>query len=352
MTNFEHALLESLTTAILVFDESMHLTYANPAAEMLFAMSGRHMLGMPAQTLVPCGDEHMSKRLEQIWASGNALTEREISVQFPGQSSLVTIDCTMQPFDKDGDKSMLVEIQRVDRQVRISREEQFIAQQEASHQLIRGLAHEIKNPLGGIRGAAQLLKEELSENELSEYTKIIIKEADRLRALVDRMLGPRALPHLAELNIHAVLERVRQLVQVEYGDKIHIERNYDPSIPELWADEDQLIQAFLNIVRNAAIALDGEGSICVESRIRRQYTIGSKLHRLVVQVDITDHGPGIPGHLQEQIFLPMVTGRAEGTGLGLTIAQSLITAHDGLIECRSDVGETIFSIFIPLEKHR
>jgi two-component system nitrogen regulation sensor histidine kinase GlnL len=213
--------------------------------------------------------------------------------------------------------------------------------------LIRGLAHEVKNPLVGLRGAAQLLERRLDEAELREYTQVIIGEADRLQALVDRMLGPATLPQHVELNIHEVLERVRQLVEAEAG--LAIDADYDPSIPDLVGDRDQLIQAMLNLLRNAVQSVDGEGRVAIRSRSHRQVTIGQQRHRLVIGIDVIDDGPGIPAEMVESIFYPMVTGRVGGTGLGLSIAQELIHRHGGLIECTSRPGETVFRVLLPLE---
>lgn len=221
--------------------------------------------------------------------------------------------------------------------------------------LVRGLAHEIKNPLGGIRGAAQLLSRELPEESLKDYTNVIIEEADRLRNLVDRMLGSNKLPNLAPTNIHEVLERVSSLVEAESQGSITLVRDYDPSIPDLLLDREQMIQAVLNMVRNAMQAIAGQndlrlGRITLRSRTLRQFTIGHTRHRLVCKVEIIDNGPGIPAELQETIFYPMVSGRPDGTGLGLAIAQNIISQHQGLIECESHPGHTVFSLFLPLEQ--
>ena len=224
-----------------------------------------------------------------------------------------------------------------------------MSQQNTARLLVRGLAHEIKNPLGGLRGAAQLLDLELHEPELKEYTQIIIAESDRLQGLMDKMLGPNKLPNKQALNIHEVLERVRQLVQVEASGGLTVRYDYDPSIPEIQADKDQLIQAILNIARNAAQAMDGKGEIMIKTRIHRQMTIGRKRYKLTVKIDIIDYGPGIEADMLNQIFYPMITGRAEGTGLGLSIAQALINQHNGLIEYHSEPGHTVFSIFLPVE---
>ena len=248
-----------------------------------------------------------------------------------------------------------MEIEPRDRLLRISREEEMLAQQETTRVLVRGMAHEIKNPLGGIRGAAQLLERELPDPELKDYTQVIIEEADRLRTLVDRMLGPNTAPRLSPTNIHEVLERVRTLLDAESKGTVTFSRDYDPSLPEFLGDKEQLIQALLNIARNAMEALEAHldqqatPEIIFRTRALRQFTIGHKRHRLVCRIDIIDNGPGIPPELLQNVFYPMISGRADGTGLGLSIAQSIIGQHRGLIECDSEPGQTDFIIFIPLE---
>jgi two-component system nitrogen regulation sensor histidine kinase GlnL len=235
-----------------------------------------------------------------------------------------------------------------DRHLRISREEGLLAQGNATRALVRGLAHEIKNPLGGLRGAAQLLERELHNEELKEYTHIIISEADRLQALMNQMLGPNTLPRRRALNIHEPLERVRQVVAAELNEKIQIVRDYDPSIPDIYADMDQLIQALMNLVRNAAQAVGKEGEIILRTRAMRRYTIGHTLYKLVARIDIIDNGPGVAEEMRESLFLPMITGRAEGTGLGLSIAQSMINLSGGLIEWESQPGKTVFTVLLPV----
>ena len=243
----------------------------------------------------------------------------------------------------------------MDNQRRLSQEQLQHAQQIAARDLVRGLAHEIKNPLGGLRGAAQLLSKALPDPALKEYTQVIIEQADRLRNLVDRMLGSNKLPSLAMTNIHEVLERVASLIEAEAQGSITLVRDYDPSIPDLLIDREQLIQAVLNIVRNALQALSAQsdlrlGRISLRTRTLRQFTIGHTRHRLVVKMEIIDNGPGIPPELQETIFYPMVSGRPDGTGLGLAITQNIISQHQGLIECESHPGHTVFSIFLPLDQ--
>jgi len=242
-----------------------------------------------------------------------------------------------------------MEMHQVDRQIRITREEQLISQHQATQALLRGLAHEIKNPLGGLRGAAQLLERELPNRELREYTRIIIDEADRLQALLNRMLGPNQLPHRGDVNIHHIIEHVRGLVLAEFPSGPRIIRDYDPSIPNFEADSDRLIQALLNLTRNGAHAAGDDGELVLRTRVLRQFTIGSTLYRLVLRIEIEDTGPGIPDSLMDRIFFPMVSGRPGGTGLGLPIAQELINQHGGLIECESRPGKTQFFVYLPLE---
>ena len=223
---------------------------------------------------------------------------------------------------------------------------------KTTRELIRGLAHEVKNPLGGLRGAAQLLERELDSADLKEYTQIIIEEADRLSGLVDRLLGPNQEPRVGSFNIHRILEHVVRLVEAE-SPGLTLERDYDPSLPELFGDEDQIIQAILNMVRNAAQSLDEAGTntptITLKTRVVRTFTINAVKHRMVARIDIIDNGPGIEDSMIDEIFYPMITTRADGSGLGLAITQSVIGQHGGVIECASHPGHTCFSVFLPLE---
>ncbi len=341
-------ILDNLNTAVLLFDLDLRLIYLNPAAEMLLAASARQLNGTPLSELLPNGPTAIEP-FERALNSGHPYTERETCLHLPGGRTL-TADCTVTPVNEPGQpRDLLVELQPMDRQLRAQREEHLMTQHLASRALVRGLAHEIKNPLGGLRGAAQLLERELHDDALKEYTGIIIGEADRLQNLVDRMLGPNALPREQAVNIHQVLERVRQLVNAEAPPGVRIQRDYDPSIPDMRADPDQLIQAILNLVRNAVQALGSEGEVILRTRTIRQVTIGHQRYKLGLRVDIIDNGPGIPLGMLERIFYPMVTGRADGTGLGLPIAQSLVQQHHGLIECTSEPGNTVFTILLPLE---
>jgi len=339
-------ILENLHTTVLLFDQQLSLRHINPAGEMLFAVSAGRIVGTRAHLLF--NHDELVAALRTAVATGHPFTERELVLALAPQRK-VTVDLTAIPLrDPQSGTELLVELNEIDRQLRITRDEGILAQSAATRALVRGLAHEIKNPLGGLRGAAQLLERELAAEELKEYTRVIISEADRLQNLVNRMLGPNALPHKQATNIHQVTERVRQVVQAEVPETVHIHTDYDPSIPDLEADRDQLIQAVMNLVRNAAQAVSPRGHITLRTRTLRQYTIGQTRHKLVARIEVIDNGPGIPPEMLENVFLPMVTGRADGTGLGLPIAQSLVNQHGGLIECESQPGRTAFTILLPL----
>lgn len=347
------SLLDSLVTAVVHVDESLHVGYMNPAAEDLFGVSARQYQGQPLATMLPLAGE-MCRRISHALSRREACTQREAQIPLAGRDPVI-VDYTVTPLSGNGLTGALVEIAHLDRHLRISREENLIAQQQASRAVVRGLAHEIKNPLGGLRGAAQLLSRELDDPDLKEYTRIIMGEADRLKQLVNNLLGPNRPPRKQPVNIHQLLDRVRTLVEAEGHEGIVIETDYDPSLPELLADPDQLIQALLNIVRNAVEALaeqaaEGEAArITLRTRVQRQVTIAQQRHRLVVRVDVMDNGPGIPPEFMDNIFYPMVTGRPEGTGLGLSIAQDLVNRQGGLVECTSYPGDTRFTLLLPLE---
>ncbi len=351
LTKGDHArrLLDNLSAAVLALDTGLRVRYMNPAAEVLFAISSRQARKLRFQDLVD-QTNGVINGMRRCLTTGRAFTERQLYIGFAGQHG-VTVDCSVTPLlERDQVVELLVELRQIDNLMRITREEHLIAQHSEARLLICNLAHEIKNPLGGLRGAAQLLEGEFTDDSLKEYTRIIIYEADRLRNLVDRMLGPVQLPAYEDINIHEVLERVVGLVGAESGSGICIERDYDPSIPALIGDFDQLVQAILNIVGNAVQATDGQGTIIVRTRIKRQFTIGQKRHKLVLRIDIIDDGPGIPHDIREKIFYPTISGRADGRGLGLSIAQNLISQHGGLIECYSRPGETMFTLLLPLER--
>lgn len=340
-------LIGNLNTAVLLFDANLKLRYLNTAAEILLADSARHLVGVSAKELFKSSDPAFLKNLKHCVASVEPLIDYALKLHRVGHGIFVNFSIT--PLESENNSlEILVELLPIDNRLRISQEEQLHAQQNTARLMVRGLAHEIKNPLGGLRGAAQLLDLELPNNELREYTQVIIDEADRLQSLVNRMLGSNELPNKQLLNIHEVLERVRWLVQSECGENIKIRSDYDPSIPELLGDKNQLIQAVLNIVRNAVQAISTHGNVTLKTRICRRVTIERQKYKLALRCEIIDDGEGISPEMLNKIFYPMVTGRAEGTGLGLSISQSLISQHQGVIECSSEKGRTVFALILPL----
>ena len=346
-------LMEHLSTAVALLDERMRVLYLNPAAEMLLATSMGKAKGRVFPDCVG-GDDELARALEWSLADGSSLTRRRARlVTAPDRE--VTVDYTVTPLHpRVLDAALLVELQQLDRILRISREEGQLHAREATRALVRGVAHELKNPLGGIRGSAQLLERSLPDPELAEYTRVIIDEADRLRNLADRMLGSRRQPQFAPVNVHECLEHVRHLALAEQPDRVRVERDYDPSLPEVPADRDQIIQVLLNLVRNAIQAMvesdTPQPRLLLRTRVLRQYTIASERHRLVVAITVEDNGPGIPEELRGTLFYPMVSGRAHGSGLGLAIAQSIVSQHRGLLECESEPGHTRFTLLLPLEQ--
>jgi two-component system nitrogen regulation sensor histidine kinase GlnL len=344
-------ILDHLSTGILVFDTQLKLVAINTAGEILLGQSARLAHGRTPMELLTNGLQ-MADQLQRAITSGDMILNRGCRLDLP-HSQIQRVNCTATPLSgPEGVTGVIAELRTVDHHLRIEQEEQLMTQQEASRALVRGLAHEIKNPLGGLRGAAQLLEREIDDASLREYTRIIIGEADRLQNLMNRMLGPNDIPEFQAVNIHTVLERVRELVLAEVGDGLNIRPDYDPSLPELQADPELLVQAVLNLVRNAAQALEGSGDILLRTRVKRQFHIGPHKHRLVAAIDVIDNGPGILAELQEKIFFPMITTRDEGTGLGLSIAQSLVARHRGLIECKSMPGNTVFTLLLPLDERK
>ena len=354
--NYENTyqqVLDNLNTVVILLDANLEITYLNSAAETLLATSTRRLLGLHGGYLF-ADSEAKKSSLEKSLKNNSPFTERKAKLLL-AENTEVTVDYSATPIQMSGTAALLLEMQPMDRALRLDKEEALISAHTTSRNLVRGLAHEIKNPLGGIRGASQLLAHELDRSELVEYTDVIIAETDRLRELVDRLLGPTVAGKFAPLNIHEVTEHVAKLILAETSRKLIIRKDYDPSIPDLIGDREQLIQAVLNLARNAMQALESAdmigkgGEIIFRTRIINHLTIGKIKHRAVCQLDIIDNGPGIDADFTDRIFYPMISGRANGSGLGLPIAQSAINQHQGLIECESRPGETKFSVFLPLE---
>lgn len=346
MPHIQFPTLEHLSTAVILLDDQSRIAYLNPAAENLFGLSNTNLLGHPLQHAF-INTEQLFATIQSALATQASHIEHDLTLGTHALAHKLHLSCTATPVYLD-QPALLLEFHTIDRPLKLAREEQMIDQTQANRLLLRNLAHEIKNPLGGIRGAAQLLEQELDKPSLREYTQVVIQEADRLRSLMEKLLSPQHAPHFSALNIHEVLERVRSVVLAELPDGLHVQRDYDLSLPELNGDKEQLIQVVLNIVRNAAQAMHGKGKIVLRTRIVRRVTLMKKIHRLAVMVQIIDNGPGIPHHLRDKIFYPLVSGRADGHGLGLTLAQDFVSQHQGSIEFDSEPGRTCFTVMLPL----
>ena len=352
MTVSQDDLIDTLFTAILLLDPQGQICYANAASEQLFGTSTKNLCRQRIAQIF----QHTAIDIDTMRAGltpPQSLRVTDIELILQGQSRW--IDLHLSAFWRNETIHTVLECQPVHQQRQISEQAQQQAQLQAAKELIRGLAHEIKNPLGGIRGAAQLLEKMRADDELKDYTQLIISQADRLKDLVDRLLGPQKLSQKQQQNIHSVLENVRRLIELE-APHIQIVRDYDPSLPELWMDSAQMEQAILNIAQNAMFAMkDTENpKLQLKTRSLMQVMIGEKKHRLALQIDIIDNGCGIDPSIQNTLFYPMVSGRAEGTGLGLAITRDLIAQHQGQIRAFSDNINTILTILLPIidEEHR
>jgi two-component system nitrogen regulation sensor histidine kinase GlnL len=344
--------LQFLATAVVVLDERFNVRYANQAAENLLGTAAKSLIGQPFLPLF-AADAALERALAEALVTHWDYSAQNVSYARAGREPL-PLSCTLTRIDVP-DAPLLAELRPIEQQLRLAREERLIGEQQANRELIRNLAHEIKNPLGGLRGSAQLLERELDRAELREYTQVIIKEADRLQSLMDRLLTPHRAPRVGPLGIHEVLERVRSLVLAEFSAGIRIVRDYDPSLPDMVGDKEQLIQAVLNVVRNAAQALSiaggrdrREGNITLRTRAVREVTLLRQRHRLALELQVIDDGPGVPEDIRERIFNPLVSGRDGGSGLGLSLAQTFVQYHRGVIECDSRPGRTVFRILLPL----
>ena len=342
--------LDLLATAIVIVDRQLAVRFANPAAENLFELSSKSLVGNMITEIFE-HDAVLSAAIDYARSNNCSYTEHDLKIGAAGHNKL-HLSCTLSPVELESWvedwEGLLIEFRHIDQQIKIEREERLNDQSQANRELIRNLAHEIKNPLGGIRGAAQLLDRELERPGLHEYTQVIMKEADRLQSLMDRLLTPHRLPQPAPLNIHEVLERVRSLILAEYPRGIAIRRDYDTSLPLLKGDKEQMIQVVLNIARNAAQAMKGAGQLAFRTRVARQMTLARKRYKHALVVDITDNGPGIPVDMRERLFYPLVSGREGGSGLGLTLAQTFVTQHGGTITFDSQPGKTTFTLLLPV----
>ena len=343
-----------LATLVAVVSPDGRVLHANASFENLLGVPRRAMLATLLTDWL-ADPQALHETLAAVVANRIATGRFEAVLKHPGGTAPELLPVHVIVNQTDSTERVLVEMIEIEQQTKQDREERAATQAEANKELVRNLAHEIKNPLGGIRGAAQLLEMELEgKRDLTEYTQVIIAEADRLQALVDRLLAPHRHAHVvADVNIHEVCERVRALLAAEYPRGIALKRDYDTSIPEFRGDREQLIQATLNIARNACEAMAeriaaGDAVLELRTRIARQVTIGKQRWRLALELHIEDNGPGVPELIRERIFYPLVTGREGGSGLGLTLAQTFVQQHQGTIECDSAPGRTVFTVLIPL----
>ena len=329
-----------------MLDQNLLIVGLNPSAENILGISEHRARG---ESLLKLVDDEPELRdiLSRVLATGDHYANELHLAATEVHSDERVVDCRVSPLASE-QAALLVELTDVTRRAKISRENALLIQHGAGRQMIRQLAHEIKNPLGGIRGAAQLLERQLPSAELREYTDVVISETDRLAALVDRLLGPGGPPNKQPHNVHELIEYVIRIIEAEDPKSLSIRRDYDPGLPLIDLDRDQVVQAFLNLVRNAVTALDGQGALTLRSRAVTNFTIGDTRHRVIASIEIEDDGPGIPKALQDSVFYPLVTSRPDGTGLGLAAAQELLSRHGGLIEFESKPGRTVFFVRIPL----
>jgi len=343
--SYQQSLANQLVTAVIILNEKLSIVYVNPAAEALLNRSLYRLYATESEVIF-ANTSINNARLQQLLTTGQEFTDSEIVIEL-NENHRFTAEITASSVEFERSPHVLLELKQIDQQKQISLEVFQYQQWLAARDLIKGLAHEIKNPLGGLRGAAQLLSKELND-EQQEYTNMIIEQADRLTNLVDRLLGPNQLPQIQAQNIHGILEKVCQLVSYSNEQNINLLRDYDPSLPAVECDQEKLQQAVINIVNNAIQAIDEKHSITLKTRIASNKTIHGKRIKLAVQISVIDNGPGIPSTIQDTLFYPMVSGRANGTGLGLSISQTLINQHHGKLSCHSRPGHTEFTILLPL----
>ena len=347
--NIVNKILDTLNSTIMCLDRNRVVSYVNAAAEELFSSSASSLRGKSFHQLFSQVEPNaITQNLDSFGNDSHAITEHDTKVTLANGKSISADYSIYQIDSSDGDNNLLIEIKPLDWQLQMTSEAFTNLRKQASLHFSQGMAHEIKNPLGGIRGAAQLLERELSEPRMKQYTEVIISEVDRLTALVNNMPGPNTKLITSSVNILEVLEHIRRLVLAADSERIKIKMDYDPSIPELPGDKRQLVQAFLNIAQNAVQSIDQLGEVIFKTRVERHFTVGKITHPLVVQVDITDNGGGISADIKDTIFLPMVTNKAQGSGLGLPIAQEIISRHGGIIFFDSSSQGTRFSTILPL----
>jgi len=347
--------LELISTSVLLLNGEERVVHANAAAEHLLQLSRRQLCGMALEQVFRDA-VRLRPLIDRALQTGASHAEQEVEVHLNGRTNGAArrvVNCIVSPIDAEDPYRgrLVVEMRPVDQQVRIAREERVSAQNQANRELVRNLAHEIKNPLGGIRGAAQLLERELSEPPLVEYTQVIIHEADRLQALVNRLLTPHRLPHFARQPLHPVLDRVLAVIRAEFGQTHRLRADFDVSLPDVECDAEQITQVVMNIVRNACQSTTqvAQPEVLVRTRVARQVVLARRLHRIAFEIAVIDNGPGVPAELRDRIFYPLFSTRkeGEGSGLGLSIAQTFVAQHHGLLEFDSEPGHTEFRVLLP-----
>lgn len=342
-------LVDQMTTALVLVDADGKIQHLNSAAEHLISLSNSTANGVAIATRLPCIAEELTKMISAAAERGLTYAQDLTINGNPMHSEDRIVDCRVSPFQTAGQAAVLLEFADITRRLRVHREHMLLQQHAASRKMVRQLAHEIKNPLGGIRGSAQLLSRKVADKDLSAYTDVIVTEVDRLAGLADTLLGPAQHSEKTSVNIHDLLEHVARLTEAREDTQVRLRRQYDPSLPPLQLDENQIIQAILNLTNNAVLAAGPDGHIEFRTTAMANFTIGPICHRMVVGIEIEDDGPGIPEEIRDSIFFPLVTGTREGTGLGLPLAQELVNRHGGFIEFSSRPGRTIFSLRLPVE---
>jgi len=334
---------------VIVLGENFQVRYANPSAEQLIGFSRQQLAGRSLPEVVP-GTSRLLPLLERVRDTGQGFSRRELLLTTePDPAPVVVLDCALSIAESaSGERQLILEMADASRRLRLDREKALLAQLDASRSMVRQLGHELRNPLGGIRGAAQLLERQLDSTAQKDYTRLIMREADRLVDLASALLGPAREPDASMLNVHELLEHVRQLIIAEGLEGAQVERDYDPSLPFIRLDRDLVIQAMLNLARNALHAVGEHGRIVFRTRVVPNESVVHRRGRLLACVEIEDDGPGVPEELRETLFYPLVTGRSGGTGLGLAVAQELVSRHDGLIEYESRPGRTVFRMLFPI----
>lgn len=362
MSQNEH-LIDSLSIAVIALDRQRRIVLLNLAAESMLSCSRRIALGQRINKICPLPDSLISQ-IDDVILNRQTLITRQLQIPTRNLQTAI-VDCIVSPMEDNTDNAqepqVLLELIDIDRQHKIAQERALYEQQERSQRMLRGVAHEVLNPLGGIRGAAQLLEQELGRSKLTDYTGLLIKEADRLQNLMQKMLGPNKRPEISANNIHEILDYVSQLLLTENRSNVRTKTDYDPSIPHLLCDREKLVQVFINLFSNALHALsevditdtpDNSPMVTLRTRVERNFTIRGQLKKLICKVQVIDNGVGLDPELKDTLFFPLVSGRPNGTGLGLSIAQSLVVQHGGLIECHSQPGHTVFEVTLPLDESK